>query len=98
MCSSNSNMRFLIPGAGPSAFSEVDLPKVKKPKTLSEGEKRRRAQERAVRAAERAQGGYGHADTNKTGGSVGAPGAGYFIVGVVLAIFGRTSSAVMLQG
>ena len=30
--------------------------------------------------------------------SPGAPGAGCFIVGVVLAIFGRTSSALLLQG
>jgi hypothetical protein len=76
MCNSNSPAwRLMNPGGQATAFMNVDQPEAKKPRTLSEAEKRRRAQERAVRAADNAKGGYGFSDTNKTGGTLGAPTA-----------------------
>ncbi len=85
MCNSNSKARFFAPGGGTqAAMSQVDIPKIKKPRTDTEAEKRKKAAERARIAALRAKGGYSHADTNVTGGKLGgapAPTATQSVVG-----------------
>lgn len=64
-------------GRGALGLNDPDIPKATAPKRIDPLEAERLAEEKAKRRRQRASGGFGHSDTNLTGGKLGMapPGA-----------------------